>query len=280
MSPLIRTATAADVATLIDWAAAEGWNPGTGDADAFFRTDPGGFFVAEVAGRLAAGLSLVRYGETYAFLGLYIAAPEFRGKGIGYTLWQEAIAGAGNRIIGLDGVVAQQDNYRKSGFAYAHANIRYGGTPTVPAAASADLVEVQRLHVPMIVDYDRALNPARRETFLAEWLKDSGGRQSVALLRAGKITGYGTVRRCHEGSKIGPLFSDTETGADLLFRRLVSLAEGGPVFLDVPEPNAAAKALAARYNLKPVFETARMYRGIDPDLPLDRIYGITTFELG
>ncbi|SIP93930.1 hypothetical protein SAMN05880582_10193 [Rhizobium sp. RU20A] len=280
MPPIIRTATATEVATLIDWAAAEGWNPGIGDAEAFHRADPGGFRVADVDGALAAGIALVRYGESYAFLGLYIAAPEFRGQGIGYALWQDVIAGAGSRTIGLDGVVAQQENYRTSGFALAHTNIRYGGTPTVPAATSADLADVQRLHVPMIVDYDRALNPARRETFLTEWLKDSGGRQSVALLRAGKITGYGTVRRCREGYKIGPLFSDTETGADLLFRRLVSLTDGGPVFLDVPEPNAAAKALASRYNLKSVFETARMYRGIDPDLPLDRIYGITSFELG
>jgi hypothetical protein len=29
-----------------------------------------------------------------------------------------------------------------------------------------------------------------------------------------------------------------------------------------------------------VFETARMYRGPEPTLPLDRIYGITTYALG
>jgi hypothetical protein len=32
--------------------------------------------------------------------------------------------------------------------------------------------------------------------------------------------------------------------------------------------------------MTPMFETARMYRGRAPDLPLDRIFGITTFELG
>jgi hypothetical protein len=29
-----------------------------------------------------------------------------------------------------------------------------------------------------------------------------------------------------------------------------------------------------------VFETARMYRNGDPGLPVERIFGITTFELG
>ena len=280
MRPVIRTATAAEVATLVEWAAAEGWNPGRGDAEAFHRADPGGFLVAEVDGRLAAGLSLVCYGAAYGFLGLYIAAPAFRGKGIGYGLWQEAIARAGSRTIGLDGVVAQQDNYRRSGFAYAHANIRFGGRPSVPLAESADLVAVAEAHRPAIVAYDRSVNPAGREAFLAAWLKAEGDRQSVALMADGRVAGYGTVRACLEGSKIGPLFADSAAGADLLFRRLVALAAPGPVFLDVPRPNAAAMALAARYALQPVFETARMYRGPAPDLPLSRIYGITTLELG
>ena len=55
---------------------------------------------------------------------------------------------------------------------------------------------------------------------------------------------------------------------------------GGEVFLDVPEPNRDAVALAKARGLAPVFETARMYRGVAPALPLSRIYGITTFELG
>ncbi|MCG8376259.1 MAG: hypothetical protein MI702_07235 [Chlorobiales bacterium] len=29
-----------------------------------------------------------------------------------------------------------------------------------------------------------------------------------------------------------------------------------------------------------VFKTARMYKGVTPELPVERIFGITTFELG
>jgi hypothetical protein len=35
-----------------------------------------------------------------------------------------------------------------------------------------------------------------------------------------------------------------------------------------------------RHGLVPVFETARMYSGAIPDEPVERIYGVTTFELG
>ncbi len=57
-------------------------------------------------------------------------------------------------------------------------------------------------------------------------------------------------------------------------------ADSGEIFLDVPEPNAAALSLAQDLGLTPVFETARMYTGRAPDIALDKIFGVTTFELG
>jgi hypothetical protein len=38
--------------------------------------------------------------------------------------------------------------------------------------------------------------------------------------------------------------------------------------------------MAQEAGMAPVFETARMYAGPAPDLPLAQIYGITSFELG
>ncbi|WP_349433747.1 GNAT family N-acetyltransferase [Pararhizobium sp. A13] len=280
MPPIIRKASRADLDILIDWAAREGWNPGLDDAAAFWAADPEGFWIAEEDGVVAAALSLVRYDAAYAFLGFYMAHPDYRGQGIGFALWQRAISEAGNRTIGLDGVVAQQDNYRKSGFVYAHANFRYGGEVQCVEPPGTELVSVSPVHVPMLVDYDARFCPARRDAFLREWLKPLSTRESFALIRNAEVLGYGTIRACREGHKIGPLFADAETGADLIFRKLVTSVGGGQIYLDIPEPNAAARALCDRYNLKPVFETARMYRGPVPDLPLGQIYGITTFELG
>ncbi len=37
------------------------------------------------------------------------------------------MARLGARTVGLDGVVAQQENYKKSGFVLAHRNVRHGG---------------------------------------------------------------------------------------------------------------------------------------------------------
>ena len=38
--------------------------------------------------------------------------------------------------------------------------------------------------------------------------------------------------------------------------------------------------LVDRLDMNLVFETARMYLGPKPALPLDRLYGVTSFELG
>ena len=53
-----------------------------------------------------------------------------------------------------------------------------------------------------------------------------------------------------------------------------------PIFIDIPEINQEAVALAESHNMKPVFETARMYTVKSPELPLNQVFGVTSFELG
>jgi len=99
-----------EIALAVDWAAGEGWNPGLGDAASFATVDREGFLVGEVEGAAAATISCLNYDERFAFLGFYIVRPDLRGRGYGLRIWNAAIAHAGARTIGLDGVVAQQDN--------------------------------------------------------------------------------------------------------------------------------------------------------------------------
>ena len=273
----------ADLDMALDWAAAEGWNPGLDDAEAFFAADPQGFLMGFIGEEPVACISVVAYGPAYGFLGFYICRPEFRGQGHGRALWQAGMARLGSRTIGLDGVVAQQANYTRSGFALAHRNIRFGGTASAHEVADTRIVEIVPSR-PMglagsIVAYDRVSQPGPRETFLRAWLKPPG-RRTLAFVEANSICGYGSVRQCRQGYKIGPLFADTAEIAERLFCGLTGRLYGAPITLDVPEPNAQAVALAKRHGLDPVFETARMYRGPAPALPLERIFGITTFELG
>jgi hypothetical protein len=72
---------------------------------------------------------VVRYGGGFGFLGFYMVTPDMRELGIGLATWNAGMEYLGDRVIGLDGVVAQQYNYRKSGFVLHGRNIRHTGVP-------------------------------------------------------------------------------------------------------------------------------------------------------
>lgn len=273
-----------EMSLALEWAAAEGWNPGLHDAEPFLAQDPQGFLIGLLDGNPVAIISAVRYGAAFAFGGFYIVRPDCRGRGFGLQMRLAAMAQLAGRNVGLDGVLEQQENYRRYGFKFAHRNVRYAGE----AHAAADaLVPPQGVSVPLtalpfatLAAYDRAFFPEPREAFLRSWIAQP---QTVALglLVEDKLRGYGVLRACRQGYKIGPLFADTPALAETLFNALCSsLPVGAAIFLDVPECNAAAVALAKSHGMTPVFETARMYSGEAPDIALDRTYGITSYELG
>ncbi len=273
----IRAMGPADLNVAADWAAAEGWNPGLADTSCFTVIDPAGFLIGEHDAKPAAIISSVNYDDRFAFLGFYIVRPELRGRGFGMEIWRTALAHSGARVIGLDGVVAQQDNYRKSGFARAYANIRYGGIPAF-AMAKDDTVALRDVPFHLLGADDARSFPADRPAFLRAWI-DAPGHVGRALLRDGGLAAWGVIRPSRNGRKIGPLYAADRQAAESVFSALVASGEG-EVFIDVPEPNRTAIELATQHALEPCFETARMYtRPIRP-IALDRVFGVATLEVG
>jgi hypothetical protein len=274
-----RTMRPDEISIAVDWAAAEGWNPGLADDACFASVDPEGFFIGELDGAPVATVSCVNYGARFAFLGFYIVRADLRGSGYGLRIWNAAIAHAGSRVIGLDGVVAQQDNYRKSGFALAYANIRYGGTVAAPAAPPAEIIALSDVPFAAVEADDATVFPAPRSSFLRAWI-GAAGHAGCAVARDGRLAGWGVIRPCRKGFKIGPLVADDRATAETVLSALLARVGGGEIFLDVPGINREAIALAQDFGLAPVFETARMYTGAIPPLRLERVFGVTSFELG
>lgn len=274
---IIRKMTSAEVEFAISLAASEGWNPGRSDAGCFYNTDPQGFFIGELAGKPVGCISAVAYGDSFGFLGFYIVNPEYRGRGIGSKLWNTAITYLGERNIGLDGVLEQQENYKKQGFRLAYRNIRYEGIGN--GIRSRNVVPLSGIPFTEILTYDNNFFPAERKDFLQGWL-NMPNAVSFGVIKNQKLSGYGLIRSCGRGYKLGPVFAADEQIAEDLFQSLTANVSGSPVFLDIPEVNPAALALVKRHKMTKVFETARMYTKALPELPVDQIYGITSFELG
>jgi GNAT superfamily N-acetyltransferase len=276
----LRTLTPRDVDEAIEWAASEGWNPGLNDRHCFMATDPCGFLGGFLDDEMVATISVVKYGRDFGFLGFYIVRPDFRGQGYGLRTWNAGLEYLNGRNIGLDGVVDQQENYRKSGFKLAYRNIRYQGEGGGEAPMDPSIVNLDSMPVQAVVDYDREFFPDDRTAFVQCWIQQPG-IHALGIVNDGLLAGYGVIRPCLEGFKIGPLFAESGTLARLLFRALCSRVDSDqPVFLDTPESNPDAVALARENRMIRVFETARMYSRETPALPLQKIFGVTTFELG
>ncbi|KJR42675.1 N-acetyltransferase GCN5 [Candidatus Magnetoovum chiemensis] len=307
---VVRRAAKSEFINAIDWASEEGWNPGLHDLNCYFEADKDGFFMGFLDNEPIASISAVCYDDTFAFIGFYIVKPEYRGKGYGLKLWQKALEYAGQRIIGLDGVLAQEENYKKSGFKLAYRNIRYEGAYETAAdkdesdidndeeSLSNDedssneicaieekpdlpdnIVFLSAIPIEDIYAYDVKMFPAKRERFLKSWIGNIA-HKAVGYIENGRLCGCGVMRPCRYGYKIGPLFADNETIAQTILTALLSGYRDCVFYLDVPEVNHKAIALAESFKMTKVFETARMYKNEEPLIANDKTFGVTSFEVG
>ncbi|MDF1871245.1 GNAT family N-acetyltransferase [Vannielia sp.] len=274
----IRTMTVDDMQMVLHWAAGEGWNPGLDDAKAFLAADPSGFLIKEVAGEAVAAISVVNHDSDFAFLGLYLCKPAFRGQGHGMEIWRAGIAHAGARSIGLDGVPDQQANYARSGFAKYGSTTRYEGQiapmadPRIRAASPGDM--------PTLIARDTTASGMKRAAFATAWFKNGPTRQTIVLAEGTGILGFATFRRCHLGSKIGPVYAASEADARTLLAANPFAQSGEPCMVDVYDHDAPLASLLKALNFEATFETARMFTGPQPASAPSRFQAIATMELG
>lgn len=275
----IRHMQADEVKIAIDWAALEGWNPGIHDAETFYVADPNGFFIGEINNQPVAVGSAVVYDQHFAFCGLYIVKPGFRGQGYGLELTRARLQYTKPRNVGIDGVVENISIYQRIGYRLAYHNARYQGVAVNFASDTQTIVPLSQISFPELEAYDRQCFPAKRSAFISAWISQTDSL-SLAYVQNGQLLGYGVRRRCIAGHKIGPLFADNLTIAEQLFLALQRDILGDTIFLDIAEINPAAQKLVHEHNMQQVFSTGRMYLQGMPELDYAKIFGITTFELG
>ncbi|NNM60327.1 MAG: GNAT family N-acetyltransferase [Legionellales bacterium] len=262
------------------WAEAEGWNPGIHDATSFYAQDPHGFFIGRLGDEPIACAAATTYSDSFAFFGLYLVKIPFRYQGYGMQMTQKRLDYVGERIIGLDGVLAMCDKYAEIGFRPAHMNIRHQGRASQASKVMHPCISIiQPSLFPAIMDYDLECFPAPRAAFLNKWLNPTEGL-GLVYLDGSEVKGYGVIRKTVNGNKIGPLFADNQEIAEAILKGLLNHIPNETFFLDTPEPNKMALRLASLHQMEPCFSVLRMYRNGRPKMNIYKIFGITTFELG
>jgi ribosomal protein S18 acetylase RimI-like enzyme len=275
--------TLGQVKTLVSYAQKEGWNPGPYDAEAFFNTDPDGFYGYILDNELIAGGSVVSYDGAFGFMGFFIVIPKYRGIGIGRKLWYERRNLLHSRLhsnaaIGMDGVLAMQSFYQKGGFEIAFRDERYekmGSSFDVHPLIS----EIKEEDFQQILSYDTQCFGVDRSHFLKLWLQLPESH-AFKYSENGMVKGYCMIRKAALGYKVCPLFANDFDIAQELYKACLNKATGSPVYIDIPVTNEKAVQLIKTFKATYVFECARMYYGTPPKMALDKVFGITTFELG
>lgn len=280
---IFRPLTFAEFTTLVAWAAQEGWNPGLNDAELFWATDPEGFYGYFENDTLLGGGSIVSYDGLFGFMGFFIVHPKYRAHGLGRELWLLRRDTLLKRLhpgaaIGMDGVIAMQPFYQKGGFAIAFRDERFEkqgfAYPANPAVSRVTVADYQAIFA-----LDLACFGIAREAFLKRWLEASNAK-AFAYKEPNGLKGFAVIRQCQTGYKIGPLFAEDAKVSAALYERCLSEVPDKPVYIDIPVCNEAAVAMVKKYEANYVFECARMYRGIPPKTAIQKVFGITSFELG
>ena len=237
-----------------------GMDPGRCDAVPFHAADPTGFLIAEaddgeLAGEPAAAISVVRYGDSFGFLGLYIVRPEYRGRGLGMAVWKAGMD-VSERPHGRAG--------RRGGPAGQLPQIGVrAGTQERPVPGRRPVSSSTEPGCwPVGVPFDRLLAYdlpcSERQGGVPVGLDRHAGRDRPGGGRHEGLRGRAALRG---GLEDRPLFADDEATAEALFLGICArLPTDGPVILDVPEPNRTAMRMAERAGLTQVFETAHVRR--------------------
>jgi len=275
----IRNLNSSEVKLAVDWAAKEGWNPGINDAELFYLADPDGFYGVEYQGQIIGVGSAVAYDPNFAFCGLYIVHPDYRGQGYGLALTHHRLNYCGERNVGIDGVLENVEIYKRVGYVPYYQNRRYQGNAKADQTMFREITDLSNIGFEQIKRYDSQCFPAPRDAFLKAWISQPQSR-ALAYIEDAQLKGYAVRRQCIEGHKIGPLYADSEQIAQKLFASLQTDVDGEAIFLDIPDNNQAAISLAEKTGMEIAFATARMYKKGLPDIAMDKIYGVCTFELG
>ena len=280
---IIEQMTLEELIDIYDIAAAEGWNPCRGIAKAVYNIDPEGFWVGKINNEIVASISVVVYEKRYAFIGLFIVKPVYRGGLIGYRIAEcatDIAAERGVEVLGCDGVPENIHKYEQQGFTLDHFITRYQCKTPENVSETNHCIAVNQSDYIRINDFITQFEPERRNTFLNNW-QNNKNVQGLFVEHEGKIQAYGSLCRTYEGIRIGPLYAQNNEDAAHVFNGLmVRIEQGHMVHIDVPDKNKSGHQLAKRWGMEPSWVLGRMYKGGKPSMNMCNVYGTWLAEVG
>jgi predicted N-acetyltransferase YhbS len=253
--PSIEQLGTADLDACLALAASRGWRPERRRWRLLF--DVGAVFgIRAPGGGLAGCVSVVRYGDALAAVGMMLVAEPFERRGLGRRLMERALAAAGEATVMLYATPFGRPLYERLGFvATGAATTCLGPFAGGPSGASRPATAADR---DAIAALDAAAFGADRSALRDGYLAFADDVR--VLERDGAVAGYGAAT-AHAGNAIvGPVVAPDAGAARAL---IADLAAGfdGTVRLDVDQRDGELIAWAAAHGVAPGDEVTFMVRG-------------------
>lgn len=278
-----------DFKEINQWCIDEGWNIGIHDSEIYYKIDPIHHYIAKT-NESVASLSLIKHSPAFFTLGPFIVHKSYRGQGVGEALWNvgmtRIIKEYPDAHIALYAVSEQVDRYKKADFIPVLTIQRWyiDSSQLISPSMSDQCTSITNKLIPSISQYYQNHYVTNRELLLKELLlkpKTNG----FVFMDDNVIKGFGFIRPCVHGFRIGAVIADTPEIAQTLIAELLVLAQSAPVFIDVPGSNPhGINCMNAFHAVRaPQEDTIMMIKGTGYCSYLkqwEQHYGLFSLEIG
>ena len=270
----IRYMVEKDLPAILRMASEEGWLSNLSEFQMFIEYNPFGCFVYTEGDRVIGSVMTFHHTKS-AWVGNFIVAKEYRGKGIGKKLFARAIEYLDKKKkkrIYLNAAYEAKKMYEKFGFRKIVPVNRWQGK----AVKFANNMESSRETIPDILGFVKV------DAFL--WKDERFSLISqLSLLRFSRLCleppGFLIYGNTGKAVTIGPweVEGGDEDAAERLFASALSkLKPDKKIFLDVPSLNKKAEKILTKYKFKIIGSTLFMCRGNPPKIRFGGIFSFAT----
>jgi len=243
----IREMTAGDLDFCLDMFGITGWGNTADDVRRIISYEPGGCFAASMGGEDVGIVGSIRYGEV-GYLGNLIVLPEYRGRGIGAALMNEAmehLLDSGVKSIRLDSVLKAIPLYERLGFRRESLSLRFTGHASKKGSKGCE--RMRESDLPAVLSFDQGFFGAPRSRVLRRVYADFPGLCFVAR-EGSRLVGFIMAKEGEGRTRIGPWICkpDKPWIAENLLHRLMDEVAGSTLWAGVPDGNRGSVEILER----------------------------------
>lgn len=209
------------------------WNQMEADWQIFLQNSPGACMVAIFEDQIVGTVTTITYEHSFSWIGMVLVDPDFRRKGIGQQLLQEALQLLhSEETLKLDATPQGREVYLKLNFVdeytLSRMNMLHAEEIFHPTIARA----IRKEDLSGVIEFDSKIFGANRESLL-NWMWEKAPGFAFLIEEGNEIKGYSMGRYGHDFMHIGPIIAANISIAKDLVNAALNKCAGSPVILDV-----------------------------------------------